>query len=490
MKRGRVADAHTSVRSLSTKLRPKKRRQFFPRANNTGMHKDNQYRNGYALDTFTEEHSVHQFLTDKGSYLDLDWNDPAVVHALNCSLLQRDFKRKLIFPQGRLCPSVPLRLNYLLWVMRDLLDNPQEQYTAIDIGTGSTCIYPLLGTALSNKISFYASELDEKAMSSAQSNVLNNGLKDRIHVIAGRDGVFFEPVFQVYTHGLGIHVDQPHFEFSMCNPPFFSSGQEWERNKKLSFGGVHGEMVTEGGELQFLTEMILESVKEVNRFRVRWFTTMVGIKENLKYLEATLKRNAGSTTATVQRHQFMQGRTTRWGLAWTFFPVKQGIVIADDQQLAAMVVPGTHIDSLIQRALLFHDLGGTFERQGLSFAISRSPLLSNGESSSLIREELLDIHCFHVSQEARAPRIADTPTTHPGLCFHATVSFKSSTVPSDTKVEFILKNTTTITTTKSVGIRRSIFFTFIDKMKSCLLWSRKWARWHAMLSSSSKKSFT
>jgi len=306
-------------------------------------------------------------------------------------------------------------------------------------------------------------------------------------VIAGLDGVFFEPVFQVYTQGLDIHTNQPNFEFSMCNPPFFSSGQEWERNKKPSFGGVRGEMVTEGGELQFLTEMILESVKEENRFRVRWFTTMVGIKENLKFLEATLKRNVGSTTVTVQRHQFMQGRTTRWGLAWTFFPVKQGIVIADDQQLGAMVVPGTDIDSLIQRALLFHDLGGTFERQGLSFSVSRSSLGLNGESSSLIREELLDIQCFQVSQEAAAPRITDASTTPRSLYFHAIVSFKSSNVSSDTEVEFILKNTTT---TKNVGIRRSIFFTFIDKMKSCLLWSRKWARWHAMLSPSSKKSIT
>jgi 23S rRNA A1618 N6-methylase RlmF len=52
--------------------------------------------------------------------------------------------------------QVPNRLNYLLWI-QSLLDttsdaytdtyDPQRQVLGLDIGTGASCIYPLLGCA-------------------------------------------------------------------------------------------------------------------------------------------------------------------------------------------------------------------------------------------------------------------------------------------------------------------------------------------------------
>lgn len=47
--------------------------------------------------------------------------------------------------------KVPNRHNYILW-LKDLLDTssynePGQKLTGLDIGTGASCIYPLLGCA-------------------------------------------------------------------------------------------------------------------------------------------------------------------------------------------------------------------------------------------------------------------------------------------------------------------------------------------------------
>ena len=54
-------------------------------------------------------------------------------------------------PPDRLVPTLPLRLNYLLWV-EDLLQevNPATEKIVhgIDIGTGACCIYPILAARM------------------------------------------------------------------------------------------------------------------------------------------------------------------------------------------------------------------------------------------------------------------------------------------------------------------------------------------------------
>ena len=47
----------------------------------------------------------------------------------------------------------------------------------------------------------------------------------------------------------------------MCNPPFFDSLAEAGRNPRTSFGGSHEEMVTPGGELAFVRQMVLDSLQ-------------------------------------------------------------------------------------------------------------------------------------------------------------------------------------------------------------------------------------
>lgn len=53
-----------------------------------------------------------------------------------------------------------------------------------------------------------------------------------------------------------------------------------------------------------------------------WFTTMVGRKVNLKILTSELRQKGVRTLRTTE---FVQGRTCRWGLAWSYNSPKEGL---------------------------------------------------------------------------------------------------------------------------------------------------------------------
>lgn len=57
-----------------------------------------------------------------GSFLLYNWKSPDALLALTTALLKRDFQLDFEMPLNHLCPPVPQRLNYLLWVDDLLLD--------------------------------------------------------------------------------------------------------------------------------------------------------------------------------------------------------------------------------------------------------------------------------------------------------------------------------------------------------------------------------
>ncbi|KAF8813097.1 hypothetical protein BYT27DRAFT_7131878, partial [Phlegmacium glaucopus] len=71
----------------------------------------------------------------------------------------------LRIPENRLCPPshrMDHRLNYILWI-QDIVHahdyvfgNPRRRVRGIDIGTGSTAIYPFLGCKLEPEWEFVA----------------------------------------------------------------------------------------------------------------------------------------------------------------------------------------------------------------------------------------------------------------------------------------------------------------------------------------------
>jgi len=68
----------------------------------------------------------------------------------------------------------------------------------------------------------------------------------------------------------------------MCNPPFFSEMKEKIWNPETSCEATTNELVTKGGEFEFIRCMIEESVKY--KGRIRWYSSMIGRKVNVKKL--------------------------------------------------------------------------------------------------------------------------------------------------------------------------------------------------------------
>ncbi|KAK0385649.1 hypothetical protein NLU13_6826 [Sarocladium strictum] len=264
---------------------------------------------------------------------DLDFNDPAAVMQLTKTLLKLDFDLGIELPDDRLCPPVPNRHNYILW-LKDLLDSTVSEdrnYKAVglDIGTGASCIYPLLGCA-QRPWSFIATDIDSESLSYAQRNVHMNNLEHRIKVVSRQPTDSLIP-----TEHLPATLD-----FTMTNPPFYSSPDELSASaakKSLAPStactGAPVEMVTSGGEVGFVSRIIVESL--VLRERVAWYTAMVGFLSSLTALIDRLKKEGISNYAVTE---FIQGsKTRRWAVAWSFGKNRPAEKVA--RGVAAAAVP-------------------------------------------------------------------------------------------------------------------------------------------------------
>ena len=135
-------------------------------------------------------------------------------------LLKKDFGIEWDIPNSHLTPGLTGRINYLNWIheVLHLITTAQEDLPysqgGIDIGTGASCIYPLLGYALYGW-SFDATDIDQKSVNASRRLVTLNKLEDFIRV---HQRSSLQPL-------LTDLVTTP-ISFSMCNPPFFSTMDE------------------------------------------------------------------------------------------------------------------------------------------------------------------------------------------------------------------------------------------------------------------------
>ncbi|RZC32523.1 Methyltransf 10 and/or MTS domain containing protein [Asbolus verrucosus] len=247
----------------------------------------------------------------------IDFKNVEALRALTCTLLKKDFGLDLEIPLNKLIPTVPLRLNYLLWI-EDLLNlaGRTENIKGIDIGTGASCIYPTIA-AKKYKWAMTATEIDPESIEYATNNVTKNQLSHLIKVVAVAKDTLLEEVLKEYP---GEH------DFCMCNPPFFSSVQEIhpffkarKQNRphpRNAFCASVDEVVAKGGEVEYITKLIKESTK-INR-QIKIYSTMIGHKSSLPPLKKLLRE---VDVVSFKQTEFCQGHTTRWGLAWTFHDV-------------------------------------------------------------------------------------------------------------------------------------------------------------------------
>ncbi|CAO3651881.1 unnamed protein product [Cunninghamella echinulata] len=247
----------------------------------------------------------------------IDFKNPNAVRELTCCLLKRDFKLSIEIPLNWLCPPIPNWLNYILWI-EDLLNetttNNHDNQTiyGIDIGIGASCIYPLLGCQQNQHWKFLGTEIDQESLNFAKENVNRNQLQDRIFLFLNDDP---NRIFLLNKLDKSIQ-----YSFCMCNPPFFESEQELKsglENKELEPSavctGTPSEMITDGGEFGFIQKMIIESLKY--KQRILWYTTMIGLKKTIRPIIQILKQHDINNYVVTE---FCQGRTKRWGLAWSF----------------------------------------------------------------------------------------------------------------------------------------------------------------------------
>ncbi|KAJ7821004.1 S-adenosyl-L-methionine dependent methyltransferase [Mycena olivaceomarginata] len=255
----------------------------------------------------------------------IDFKNETSQRRLTEALLHRDFGISLNLPLNRLCPPVPNRLNYVLWLQdiihtTELLGN--TPVLGLDIGTGASAIYPLLSCKLNPDWSFLATDVDKFSLSCAQSNIDRNGLADRIQVFETTPEA---PIFAPLHQDPNLKAD-----FTMCNPPFYSSrddvsasadSKEFEPNAVCT--GADVEMITEGGESSFVRRMVDESV-EIGQ-RCRWYTSMLGKMSSLTEVIGAIRghgiQNYGIT-------EFIQGSTRRWAVVWSFSDLRLSDTVA------------------------------------------------------------------------------------------------------------------------------------------------------------------
>ena len=233
-------------------------------------------------------------------------------------------------PKDYLCPPIPGRADYIHYVA-DLLSQSNDgkiptgaKVTALDVGIGSNCIYPIVGNSAYGW-KFVGSDIDAVAIQSAQNLIKNNeSLTGNIEcrVQSNSNDIF-----------KGVIKEEDKFDFTICNPPFHKSQKEATLGSKrkvenltkkevqtptLNFGGQSSELWCHGGEVAFISKMIKQSVPYAKN--CMWFTTLVSKKENLQAIFRILKRERPFVIKTIE---MQQGQKISRFIAWSFLTKKE-----------------------------------------------------------------------------------------------------------------------------------------------------------------------
>jgi 23S rRNA (adenine1618-N6)-methyltransferase len=280
-----------------------------------GLHPKNNFKNGYNFDELIIKNPELKQFVAKNEFgtVTIDFSNPEAVRELNKALIcSLDKISNWNFPRENLCPPIPGRLDYIHY-LADLLSLKGEA-KILDIGTGATCIYPLLGASVFDW-SFVATDIDLDSLDVAQDIIDDNNLTEKIEL---RQQFKEENILK------GIIVDGDSFTAVMCNPPFYKSAEEAQgangrKSKNLgnnairNFAGNNNELWYIGGEKAFLHNYLYES--SLYKTSSKWFTSLVSKKENVKSLEKSSKKLGALEFKVIPMHQ---GNKVTRIVAWRF----------------------------------------------------------------------------------------------------------------------------------------------------------------------------
>ncbi|MFT6797552.1 MAG: 23S rRNA (adenine1618-N6)-methyltransferase, partial [Maribacter sp.] len=267
----------------------------------TRLHPRNKNRERYnlkALISAIPELEKHVSPNSFGG-ISINFSNPIAVKLLNKALINHYYGiLKWEFPDENLCPPIPGRADYIHHIA-DLLSEDYNKIpmgnkiTCLDIGVGASCIYPIIGVT-EYGWRFIGTDIDSKSIVSARhiSNA-NKSLKGKVDCRLQKDPTH---IFE------GVLNKEDKIDITLCNPPFHASMEEAQKgtrrkiknlsgkkakNPALNFSGVNNELVYDGGEYQFIENMVKESAQFSKS--CFWFSTLVSKESNLKGIYKRLK---------------------------------------------------------------------------------------------------------------------------------------------------------------------------------------------------------
>ncbi|XRE42175.1 23S rRNA (adenine(1618)-N(6))-methyltransferase [Tenacibaculum discolor] len=271
-------------------------------ADKKGLHRKNKHKNGYNFKLLKEKYpKIEEFVIEKFEKETIDFSDPIAVKEFNKALLAAHYNIKhWNFSDDNLCPPIPGRVDYIHH-LADLVAD-EENVTVLDIGTGASCIYPLLGIA-EYDWNFVATDIDLDSLDYSQDIIDDNDFTDKVEL---RQQFKEEHILE------GIIEENDAFTVTMCNPPFYKSAEEARganrrksrnlgNNAVRNFAGNSNELWYIGGEKAFLHTYLYESSKfsKVSK----WFTSLVSKKENVESLQSSGKKLGVKEFKIIPMHQ-------------------------------------------------------------------------------------------------------------------------------------------------------------------------------------------
>ncbi|MEM9991860.1 MAG: 23S rRNA (adenine(1618)-N(6))-methyltransferase RlmF [Bacteroidota bacterium] len=236
------------------------------------MHPRNQHKKGYNFTALTNICPELQslILVNAHGIKTVNFFNPVAVKLLNQALLKLHYNIDVWdIPENHLCPPIPSRADYVHYAA-DLLAQSNrgilpkgKSVRCVDVGTGASCIYPLLGHQIYGW-QFIASDIYAPSLAASQLILNKNpALKTAIQLRLQSNP---KAIFRKFLR------PNERIDFSFCNPPFYISAEAAQAaaQRKLrqlnapkksvaNFGGQQHQKWCTGGDVRFIHAMIQES---------------------------------------------------------------------------------------------------------------------------------------------------------------------------------------------------------------------------------------
>lgn len=287
---------------------------------------------------------------------------------------------------GHLCPPVPNRYFLIQWLQKQLLpclcserhflEQRPPTNSGLDLGTGATCIYPLLFIATLRKTGaigdwkIWASDIDTESIRLAEANIRSNLLQNYIRPIqvqladkqASSLGLVPESRGQA-SHGplrrsieaiSHTHNNQPVLlDFCLTNPPFYDidsiEPRQGDGRSRTAMTASEGTYPL--GEIGFCSDILLDECllfsNNEQELVPGWTVVMCGKKTSFITLHHWVTQILGSSH--VCGTEFGPGQLTRWFLAWTWLRKPSAKSPLASQETWDVAVPNVQRAEILER---------------------------------------------------------------------------------------------------------------------------------------------